>query len=274
MINKKHKIYKLKNKKKIKFTIITVVLNAEKFLEKTILSLKSQNSKNYEFIIVYTPSKDKTWNLIYKYKKFIDKIIINYEIGVYPAMNVGIKYAKGEYINFLNAGDYFYNTKTLNDIIKFANINMDVIYGDSQVLYKNYKKKLPALPINQIYNGMIFSHQSCYIKTQILKKNYFNLKYMYASDYDQILRLFNKNLNFVKLNKILSISKPDGIADKNRFKTIKENLLIVFRQNKKKIVFSIIIFVKKFIYFAFLKLLILILSRKQYEKIKNIKDAT
>ena len=97
---------------------------------------------------------------------------------------------------------------------------------------------------------------------------------MYASDYDQILRLFNKNLNFVKFNKILSISKPDGIADKNRFKTIKENLLIVFSQNKKKIVFSIIIFVKKFIYFAFLKLLILILSRKQYEKIKNIKDAT
>ena len=95
-------------------------------------------------------------DLIYKYKKFIDKIIINYEIGVYPAMNVGIKYAKGEYINFLNAGDYFYNTKTLNDIIKFANTNMDVIYGDSQVLYKNYKKKLPALSINQIYNGMIF----------------------------------------------------------------------------------------------------------------------
>ena len=63
-------------KKKLKFSNI-LVLNAEKDLERTIKSVSEQTYKNYEYIIVYTPSTDKTWDIIIKNKKKFDKILIN-----------------------------------------------------------------------------------------------------------------------------------------------------------------------------------------------------
>ena len=59
-------MHKKNLKKKLKFSIITVVLNAEKDLERTIKSVSEQTYKNYEYIIVYTPSTDKTWDIIIK----------------------------------------------------------------------------------------------------------------------------------------------------------------------------------------------------------------
>ena len=69
MKNKKL-FYKFTKKKKPKITIVTVVRDAENFLEKTIINIKNQKFKNYEYIVVYTESSDNTWNIILKYKKF------------------------------------------------------------------------------------------------------------------------------------------------------------------------------------------------------------
>lgn len=267
----KNFLYKFVEKKRnLNFSIITVVLNAEEYLEKTILNVKNQKFKNFEYIVVYTPSADNTWNIILKYRKFIDKIIINKKIGVYPPMNLGIKFAKGKYVNFLNSGDFFYNYKTLGEVNKKLNLNKDVIYGDSSVYYKNYEKKISSLSFQKIYYGMIFSHQSCFIKLDILKKNLFNLKYLYASDYNQILSIYNKGYKFLKIEKILSISKSDGIADKNRFLTIEENLKIVFNQNKKKFFFALLNFIYKYNYFFIVLILKKILPNKLFIKIKRL----
>ena len=55
--------------KKYKISIITVTKNSEKFLSENILSVKSQNYKNFEHIIVDGNSKDKTIKIIKSYKK-------------------------------------------------------------------------------------------------------------------------------------------------------------------------------------------------------------
>jgi len=272
----KNLFYKKKNnsssKAKVKFTIITVVLNAEKDLERTIKSVVNQSYKNYEYIIVYTPSTDKTWNIILRNKKYINKILINNKLGVYPPMNLGTNYSEGEYINFLNSGDFFYNKKTLYNVSKFVNQNYDVIYGDSVVKYDNYVKKVPVLPFNKIFYGMIFSHQSCFIKLNLQKNYQFNLKYLYSSDYDLILKLYNKKSSFFKINKPLSISKSDGIADKNRFHTIYENLIIVKSQNNEKYLKSFFYFIKKYFYFKIIMFLKIFLPSNLFYKIKKYKN--
>ena len=51
----------------MRFSIITVVLNDVKNIEKTILSLKNQTYKNYEHIIIDGKSSDGTVELIKKY---------------------------------------------------------------------------------------------------------------------------------------------------------------------------------------------------------------
>ena len=265
-------MHKKNLKKKLKFSIITVVLNAEKDLERTIKSVSEQTYKNYEYIIVYTPSTDKTWDIIIKNKKKFDKILINQKIRSISPMNLGTKHSKGEYINFLNSGDFFGNKNTLYTVSKFTDSGYKVIYGNSAVKYSDYTKKIPTLSIDKIFYGMIFSHQSCFIKSNLQKKYKFNLKYLYSSDYDLILRLYNKKYNFFKIDKSLSISKSEGIADRNKIKTIEKNLKIVKIRNNERYIQSLLYFIKKYSYFKIIFLFKMLLPEVLFYKFKKYKN--
>ena len=90
-------------------TIITVTYNCRNLLERTIKSVLNLSYDNIEFIIVDGGSTDGTLNIIKKYNKFIDFWISRKDSGIYNAMNKGSKYAGGEGLFFLNAGDKLKN---------------------------------------------------------------------------------------------------------------------------------------------------------------------
>ncbi len=78
-----------------KFSIITVSLNSEKFLDRCIQSVKNQNYKNFEHIIIDGCSADKTVEIINKNKSHFSQILIEKDNGIWDAMNKGIQIAKG-----------------------------------------------------------------------------------------------------------------------------------------------------------------------------------
>ena len=117
-------------KKNPKITIITVVKNGEKYLEKNIKSLINQSYQNYEHIIIDGLSKDKSLEIAKKYKDKIYKIISEKDNGIYDAMNKGIKNATGDIIGILNSDDH-YNVDAL-EIVKtyFENKqDIDFLFG-------------------------------------------------------------------------------------------------------------------------------------------------
>ena len=123
---------------KKKLSIITVVKNDEKNIEKTIKSIVFQKKKDYEYIIIDGKSNDGTITKIRKYKKKIDKIISKKDKGIYDAMNKGLKLSKGEIIVFCNSGDFFYKN-SLNKVISlFEANNYDFVFG---TVMRNYTKK-------------------------------------------------------------------------------------------------------------------------------------
>ena len=199
-INKNsYKIYSIKKiRKSIKFekiSIITVVYNGENTLEKTIKNVLNQDYGNTEYIVVYTPSIDSTFDIIKKYENKIDKILFNYDIGIYQSMNLGTKFASGKYINFMNSGDFFYRKNTISNIFKSKHYS-DIVYGNCQIKYPNFVKTIKATKINDIYSKMFFSHQSCFVKTSIQKKIGFNVNYDLAADYDFFCKLVKLKKNF------------------------------------------------------------------------------
>ena len=77
------------------FSIITITYNAERWLERTILSVLSQSYPNIEYILIDGASKDKTVEIIKQYESGIASWISEPDKGLYDAMNKGIEAGYG-----------------------------------------------------------------------------------------------------------------------------------------------------------------------------------
>ncbi|MDR2147149.1 MAG: glycosyltransferase, partial [Tannerella sp.] len=86
------------------FSIITVTYNAEKVLERTVLSVVNQTYPHVEFIVIDGASKDGTVRIIRHFETGIRYWVSEADGGIYDAMNKGLKAASGDYVWFLNAG--------------------------------------------------------------------------------------------------------------------------------------------------------------------------
>lgn len=86
---------------------MTVCYNVENTIEQTILSVIGQTYPNIQYIIIDGNSTDGTMNIVMKYKEHIDIIVSEPDNGIYDAMNKSLQYVKGDFLNFMNAGDMF-----------------------------------------------------------------------------------------------------------------------------------------------------------------------
>lgn len=106
------------------------VFNSEKYLDKSILSIKNQTYDNWELIIVDDGSIDNSSGIIKSYASKDKRIKPIYQENLGPglARNNGINNAHGEYIVFLDSDDYVENNY-LEDINKsYENTKSDVIF--------------------------------------------------------------------------------------------------------------------------------------------------
>ena len=105
------------------FTVITVTLNSEKTILKTINSINNQIYKEFEYIIVDGGSSDKTLQIIKENlkKKYI--LISEKDKGIYHAMNKGINLSNGKFVGFLNSDDWLDDNilSKIHDLVKTQN---------------------------------------------------------------------------------------------------------------------------------------------------------
>lgn len=215
---------KKNQEKKVLISIITVVFNGEKYLEETIQSVINQTYENIEYIIIDGGSMDGTVDVIKKYEDKIDYWISEKDNGIYDAMNKGILAASGAWINFMNAGDSFYNNEVLENVFFKNDLeNIDLLYGNYAVKDEN-NLILIHVDVKDYSDkrNIPFCHQSLFVKSSLLKTNLFDLQFKIAADYDQYLRLKFKDVKILHLPLVISIYLDGGISSVSREKLIKE----------------------------------------------------
>lgn len=111
-----------------KLSIITICYN-EPHVEDTCKSIVNQTWQNFEWIVIDGKSNEETLNIFEKYRYRIDTFISEPDKGIYNAYNKGIKLARGEYVQFLNAGDSFYSHDALNIFFSKVKRSASVLYG-------------------------------------------------------------------------------------------------------------------------------------------------
>lgn len=192
----------------MKLSIITVTYNCEIKLQKTIDSVLSQGTKDYEYIVVDGASSDGTIDIIKKYQDNLTYWISEPDEGLYYAMNKALKVANGEYVYFLNAGDYL-KPGILSRVIEYLNIdNPDVLYGNIE--NEKYGICYP-LPLDAIHWQMPLGHPAVFIKKDI--HGYFDTRYRIAADYKKIYELYNRGLKFIYIPYTVSFFEAGGISD-------------------------------------------------------------
>lgn len=236
-----------------KISIITVSFNAVNVIEKTILSVISQTYIDIEYVIIDGGSTDGTTDIIKKYADKISYWISEPDKGIYDAMNKGIDKVTGDWVNFMNAGDSFYNKDVVKKIFsQKIGSHIEVIYGDSYTIYSSQKTIEKARPLDVMIKKlqMPFCHQSVFLKSQKKKEIKFDSSYKISADYKIFYTLFNK----IGKNAFLYIPLPiaifdavEGISSQNGMLMIKEYIQI--RATKKDIFwwFALIKYIIKYI---------------------------
>ena len=197
-----------------KFTVVTITYNAESVLQRTLNSVLTQTYEDVEHLIIDGASTDGTLSMAEGYKAKSDasenghKVIVRSEPddGIYHAMNKGLTQASGDYIVFMNAGDSFPATDTLEQVAHRCHLNElptdslpAVLYGNTNIVDANgnflHPRRLqPPAKLNwrSFRHGMLVCHQAFYARTDIAKNLQYDTQYKYSADVDWCIRVMKE----------------------------------------------------------------------------------
>lgn len=214
-------------------SIITVNLNNNTGLKKTIESIKQQSYADYEHLIIDGGSTDESKTTIEKYEKENSRLtywVSEPDKGIYDGMNKGIKQAKGEYLYFLNSGDCLQS-----DILGQIPFNgtTQYIYGDMLLIEEKGEQEriAPDYPTMHFFFYDSLSHQSCFIHHSLFTYKLYDTRYKIISDWAHSLQaIIMENCSYQHLPFIISRCDGNGISSSyihvqsERLKWLKENL--------------------------------------------------
>ena len=216
-------------------SIITVVYNGEKHLEKTIESILTQTYDNVEYIIIDGGSNDGTLDIIKKYEDQIDYWVSEKDNGIYDAMNKGLTLSIGEIIGILNADDVYTSEAVRISVNALIEQNVDYSVGTILKVPSNiFFHPIFPLETGKIYQGMMYPHIASFIRRNIYKNvGLFNTSYKIAADMDMALRIHLSGFCSTNVNKLIALFSDGGISSVSSAK--KENLAIAISYGKPRL---------------------------------------
>lgn len=218
-----------------KFSIITVTFNASSVIGPTLDSVRMQTYANYEYILIDGGSADDTLEKAKASGIEFAHIVSERDEGIYDAMNKGIALAKGDYLCFLNAGDSFYASDTLQrlaDAVAGESELPHVLYGetaevnDAREFVRMRRLKAPEnLTWRSFKDGMMVCHQAFYARRDIAP--FYDLKYRLSSDVDWCIKVMKVSSKLVKVNGVVVNYLQNGLSLKHHRASLIERFRIM-----------------------------------------------
>lgn len=174
-------------------TVVTVCLNAERLIGKTMKSVLRQTYGNIEYIIKDGCSADATNEIAESYRDKFERRgvrlvhISQKDAGIYDAMNYAVEKAQGQYVYFLNAGDCLVNRDVLKKTESFlSRTGADVAYGDVMQEGGGGRRirRYRGVCSRKAYflSGDCICHQAMFARRELLTGKKFDLSYKVCAD--------------------------------------------------------------------------------------------
>lgn len=200
-------------------SIITINLNNASGLQETLDSVCEQTFYDWELLVIDEGSTDNSLDIIEKYKSKIRYSVSEKDRGRYDAMNKGILVARGEYLIFLNSGDFLLHKNVFTETKgRIDNEEADIYYGDieipkgsgRQTVHYNDKPYLAYWRTGNI------NHQAALYKRTVFEElGMYSLDYKLAADNEFNLRAFMHGNKFLHLGFPMVYYDVNGQSSKN-----------------------------------------------------------
>lgn len=236
----------------MKFSIITITYNAEKVLQRTLDSVRSQTYRDMEHLIIDGASTDETVAMAdaYRQRASYDVVVRSEpDKGIYDAMNKGLRLAMGDYVVFMNAGDTFHDERTLErvwgGITELRNsetpeLRPAVIYGDTDIvdsegrfLRKRHLSVPDRLTWRSFRKGMLVCHQAFYARRDIARDIPYDLQYRHSADVDWCIRVMKeaerRHLPLRRVPGVVADFMDGGNTTQNHRASLKERFTVMRR---------------------------------------------
>lgn len=206
----------------MKYSIITVNYNNKDGLRKTIESVVHQTYRDFEFIVIDGGSTDGSAEMLKEYDKQITYWVSEPDKGIYNAMNKGIAKARGEYLNFMNSGDCYYDIDILEKVAKY-NFDTDFIVGKDyhfcEKLQKGHASILPPRTTMIHFFVATLDHQSSFIKRSLFNDSPYNENFRLVSDWIFFTEKIVKEQKKVQfINDIICRREEGGLSEQQQEK--------------------------------------------------------
>ena len=189
----------------IRITYVTITYNAAKVLQRTLDSVLCQDYPDIVHLIIDGASTDDTLKIVDDYIARSNAAENGHRIqvtsepdkGIYDAMNKGLRSLDGDYVCFLNAGDFLPSPDTVSKIVEKAITplpavlygNTDIVDGEGHFLHHRRLAPPEHLSWKSFRQGMLVCHQAFYARTDFAIATPYDMQYRYSADVDWCIRV-------------------------------------------------------------------------------------
>ena len=237
-------------------TYVTITYNAAQVLQRTLDSVLQQDYRDIVHLIIDGASTDGTLQIVDDYIQRSNAADNGHRIqvtsepdhGIYDAMNKGLRSLDGDYVCFLNAGDFLPASDTVSSIVASLSHNGDcpqcdlpaVLYGDTDIVdaegrFLHHRRLSPPehLTWKSFRHGMLVCHQAFYARTDFAIATPYDLRYRYSADVDWCIRIMKaaakENVPLHNLHMVVANYTEEGQTTLHHRESLLERFRVMTR---------------------------------------------
>ncbi len=230
-------------------TYVTVTYNAADVLQRTLDSVLEQDYPDIVHLIIDGASTDGTQEMVNDYIECSNdsgnghriQLMSEPDKGIYDAMNKGLRSLDGDYVCFLNAGDFLPASDTVSRIAAaVAESAPAVLYGDTDIVdaegrFLHHRRLAPPenLTWKSFRHGMLVCHQAFYARTDFAIATPYDQQYRYSADVDWCIRIMKaadkEKVPLQNLHMVVANYTEEGQTTLHHRESLKERYRVMER---------------------------------------------
>jgi glycosyltransferase involved in cell wall biosynthesis len=121
-------------------SVILPVYNRASWVARAIDSVLSQTYQNFELLVIDDGSTDDTSQVLESYGSRL-KVLKQAHAGAEAARNLGLEYARGEFVAFIDSDDLWYADRLSSQLLCFNRVGVGLVFGNAALV--DYRQTPP-----------------------------------------------------------------------------------------------------------------------------------